>query len=98
MHFPTKKMGVNFFHRKKTKPVGGGGDSRGVWQKTRLFPDFYSATFPKFFSVFFFAPFPYDLTAHLIFIDITGDSPISILILCRKALKYVFSFGLLLSV
>ena len=43
MHFSTKKMGVKFFHRKKTKP----GGLRGVWQKTRLFPDFFSATFPK---------------------------------------------------
>ena len=37
MHFSTKKMGVKFFHRKKTKPVS----PRGVWQKTRLFPDFF---------------------------------------------------------
>ena len=45
MHFSTKKMGVKFFHRKKTKLEGGGGP-RGVWQKTTLFPDFFSATFP----------------------------------------------------
>ena len=32
-----KKMGVNFFPVIKTKP---GGDPRGIWQKTRLFPDF----------------------------------------------------------
>ena len=48
MHFSTKKMGVKFFHRKKTK-VGGGGP-RGVWQKTTLFPDFFSAYSPKHFS------------------------------------------------
>ena len=37
MHISTKKMGVNFFPVIKTKP---GGDPRGIWQKTRLFPDF----------------------------------------------------------
>ena len=26
-----KKMGVNFFFGKKTKPGGGGGGPRGVW-------------------------------------------------------------------
>ena len=25
----------------------GGGGPRGVWQKTTLFPDFFSATFPN---------------------------------------------------
>ena len=29
-----KKMGVNFFIRKKTIPGGGGGGGGGVWQKT----------------------------------------------------------------
>ena len=33
-------MRVNFFHRKKTKPVGGGGPG-GVWKKAPLFPDFF---------------------------------------------------------
>ena len=42
--FSNKKMGVNFFHQKKTKPGGG---PRGVWKKTTLFPDFFSATFPN---------------------------------------------------
>ena len=37
--FSNKKMGVNFFHRKKTKPGRGGGGprARGVCQKTTHF-------------------------------------------------------------
>ena len=41
MQFSTKKMGVNFFFEKMPN-WGGGGGPRGVWQKTRLFPVFFS--------------------------------------------------------
>ena len=34
-------MGVNFFFEKM--PNWGGGGPRGVWQKTRLFPGFFSS-------------------------------------------------------
>ena len=40
MHFPTKKMGVNF-SSKKYQTEG----SEGVWQKTTLFPDFFLQPF-----------------------------------------------------
>ena len=38
-----KKNGGNFFVRKNAKLGGGGGGPRGVWQKTRLFPVFFSS-------------------------------------------------------
>ena len=45
MKFSTKKMGVNFFPAKKTKP--GGGGARGRFGKS-----------PYFCRIFFCAPFP----------------------------------------
>ena len=44
--FSNKKMGVNFFFGKKTKP--GGGGARGGFGKR-----------PYFSRIFFSAPFPY---------------------------------------
>ena len=40
-----KKIGVNFLFGKNAKP--GKGGPRGVWQKTTLFPDFFSEPFPN---------------------------------------------------
>ena len=45
--FSNKKMGVNFFPQKKTKP-GGGGGSEGGLVKDHTFAAFFSAPFPKF--------------------------------------------------
>ena len=42
--FNKKKWGSNFSSKKDQ--TGGGGGPGGVWQKTTLFPDFFSATFP----------------------------------------------------
>ena len=39
-----QKNGGQFFSPKKDQT--GGGGPRGVWQKTRLFSGFFSATFP----------------------------------------------------
>ena len=47
-------MTTNCLSPKKTKP--GGRGPRGVWQKTTLFPDFFSATFP-YLSGFFRSAF-----------------------------------------
>ena len=44
-------MGVNFFHRKKTKLGGRGGGVRGGFGKR-----------PHFFRIFFSATFPYTYT------------------------------------
>ena len=43
--FFNKKNGGQIFSPKKDQT--GGVGPRGVWQKTTLFPDFFSATFPK---------------------------------------------------
>ena len=40
------------FTKKNQTGGGGGGGPRGVWQKTTLFPDFFSATFPYLSGVF----------------------------------------------
>ena len=42
--FFNKKNGGQIFSPKKDQT--GGRGSRGIWQKTTLFPDFFSATFP----------------------------------------------------
>ena len=47
--FSNKKMGVNFFHRKKpNREVGGvwGSQTEGGLAKYHTFPDFFPATFP----------------------------------------------------
>ena len=42
-----KNMTKNCLSPKKNQMGGWGGGPRGVWPKTTLFPDFFSATFPK---------------------------------------------------
>ena len=42
-----KKNGDKFFVRKNAKPGGG---ARGVWQKTRLFPDLVLCTLPLHYT------------------------------------------------
>ena len=58
MHFSTKKMGVNFFLGKKTKPGGGRGGSEGGLVKDHTFPEIF------FWNPSLSHPYPY----HMIFV------------------------------
>ena len=56
--FSNKKMGVNFFHRKKTKPGGGaGGVSEGGLAKDHTFSGFFFSVYSPKFGSFYFGEF-----------------------------------------